>query len=67
MNPTIAFFSTFALVLCAALVPEIAYSAPGDPLTIGDAERMATESNTVIAVSTGALAFMLGWVAGSSS
>lgn len=58
---------SFLIAGVAVLVPELASADPGDLLTIADADRMTEETNTVIAVSTGAIAFFLGWVAGSSS
>lgn len=55
---------TFVVFLFASAT---AAADPAALLTVGDADRMVQESNTIITTSVGALAFFLGWVAGAST
>lgn len=55
---------TFVIFLFASA------TAAADPtalLTVGEADRMIQESNSIITTSVGAVAFFLGWVAGAST
>lgn len=60
-----------AVCVVLSLISSVALAAePVDPnalLTVGEADRMMLEANSIITTSVGAVAFFLGWVAGGST
>lgn len=58
----------FCMVLALSLASSLAFASdPTALLTVGEADRMVQEANTIVTTSVGALAFFLGWVAGAST
>lgn len=58
----------FCMVLVLSLASSLAVASdPAALLTVGEADRMVQEANTIVTTSVGALAFFLGWVAGAST